>query len=100
MLTSGPQAGEAFLLAQTLRTAGISVIEERIERTPKSSLTLAAKEARRRGISRVILYEVKKGPAASVLLLEYSDSFLKRRQTRVALQKLPQRLRTEIYGDF
>ena len=100
MLTSGPQAGEAFLLAQTLRTAGISVIEERIERTHKSALTLAAKEARRRGIPRVILYEVKKGPAASVLLLEYSDSFLKRRQTRVALQELPQRLQTEIYGDF
>ena len=100
MLTSGPQAGEAFLLAQTLRTAGISVIEERIERTHKSALSLAAKEARRRGIPRVILYEVKKGPAASVLLLEYSDSFLKRRQTRVALQELPQRLRTEIYGDF
>jgi ATP phosphoribosyltransferase regulatory subunit len=100
MLTSGPQAGEAFLLAQTLRAAGISVIEERIERTHKSTLTWVAKEARRRGIPRVILYEVKKGPAASVLLLEYSDTFLKRRQTRVVLQELPQRLQAEIHGDF
>ena len=100
MFTSGPQVGEAFLLAQTLRAAGISVIEERIERTHKSTLTWAAKEARRRGIPRVILYEVKKSPAASVLLLEYSDTFLKRRQTRVALQELPQRLQAEIHGDF
>lgn len=100
MLTSGPQSGEAFLLAQTLRAAGISVIEERIERTHKSTLTWAVKEARRRGIPRVILYEVKKGPATSVLLLEYSDTFLKRRQTRVGLQELPQRLQAEIHGDF
>ena len=100
MLTSGSQAGEAFSLAQTLRAAGISVIEERIERTHKSPLAWAAQEARRREIPRVILYEVKKSPAASVLLLEYSDTFLKSRQSRVALQELPQRLRTEIHGDF
>lgn len=100
MFTSGPQAGEAFSLAQTLRASGISVIEERIERTHKSPVSWAAQEARRRGIPRVILYEVKKGPAASVLLLEYSDTFLKNRQSRVAVQELPQRLRTEIHGDF
>jgi ATP phosphoribosyltransferase regulatory subunit len=100
LLTSGSQTGEAFSLAQTLRAAGISVIEERRERTHKSPFTWAAQEARRRGISRVILYEVKKGPVASVLLLEYSDMFLKRRQSRVALQELPHRLRTEIHGDF
>jgi ATP phosphoribosyltransferase regulatory subunit len=100
MLTSGPHAGEAFSLAQTLRAAGISVIEERIERTHKSPLNWAAQEARRRGIPRVILYEVKKGPATSVLLLEYSATFLKNRQSRVAVQELPQRLRAEIHGDF
>ena len=100
MFTSGPQAGEAFSLAQTLRASGISVIEERIERRHKSPVRWAAQEARRRGIPRVILYEVKKGPAASVLLLEYSDTFLKNRQSRVAVQELPQRLRTEIHGDF
>lgn len=100
MFTSGPQAGEAFSLAQTLRASGISVIEERIERRHKSPVSWAAQEARRRGIPRVILYEVKKGPAASVLLLEYSDTFLKNRQSRVAVQELPQRLRTEIHGDF
>jgi ATP phosphoribosyltransferase regulatory subunit len=100
MFTSGPQAGESFLLAQTLRTSGISVIEERIERTHKSPLKWAAQEARRRGIPRVILYEVKKGPATSVLLLEYSDTFLKSRQSRVTVQELPQRLRAEKHGDF
>ena len=100
LLASGPQTRESFSLAQTLRAAGIPVMEETLERAHKSSLTWAAHEGRRRGLPRVILYERKKGLSASVLLLELSGSSLKPRQTRVALQELPQRLRAEIHGDF
>ena len=100
LLTSGARTGEAFSLAQTLRAAGVSVIEERMERMPKSPLSWAAQQARRRGIPRILLYEGKKGSAGSVLLLEYSKTFLKNRQSRVVLQELPRRLRTGIDGNF
>ncbi|MDH5430122.1 MAG: ATP phosphoribosyltransferase regulatory subunit, partial [Nitrospirota bacterium] len=93
-------AKEAFALAQTLRAAGICVTEETMKNPQKFSLALVAEEAQRRGISRVILYDQKSGPNESVLLVEYSDSSLKPRQSRVAFQELPQRLRTEIHGDF
>jgi len=100
LLASRHQMGAAFLLAPTLRATGMSVIEDTIQRTHKSSIAWAAGEARRRDIPRVILYEGKKGPSSSVLLLEFSDSSLNPRQTRVALRELPQRLRAEIHGDF
>ncbi|MCZ6672256.1 MAG: ATP phosphoribosyltransferase regulatory subunit [Verrucomicrobia bacterium] len=100
LLASASQSRESFLLAQTLRAAGIPVIAEALERVHTSSLPWAVQEARRRGLSRVILYERKKGPSASVLLLEISGSSRKPRQTRVALQELPQRLREEIHGNF
>ena len=100
LLASASQSRESFSLAQTLRTAGISVIVETLERARTSSVTWAAQEARRRGLSRVLVYEQKKGVDPSVLLLELSGSSRKPRQTRVALQALPQRLRAEIHGDF
>ena len=100
LLAPARQAKEAFVLAQQLREAGMGVIEETMKRTQKSPLTWAAGEAQRRGISRVVLYEPKKGPIKSVLLLTCLDSSLKPRQTRVAIQELPRLLRTEIYGDF
>jgi hypothetical protein len=78
----------------------LSVIEETMKSTQKSSLTWVVGEARRRGTPHVVLYERKKGPLESVLLLKCSDSSLKPRQSRVAIQELPQRLRAEIYGDF
>ena len=100
LLASASQSRESFLLAQTLRAAGIPVIAEALERVHTFSLPWAVQEARRRGLSRAILYERKKGPSVSVLLLEFSGSSLKPRQTRVALQELPERLREEIHGNF
>jgi ATP phosphoribosyltransferase regulatory subunit len=100
LMGSRRHAKEAFALAQTLRAAGICVTEDMMKSPQGSSLTRVADEARRRGISRVILYDRKNGPNESVLLVEYSDSAMKPRQSRVALQKLPQRLRTEIHGNF
>jgi ATP phosphoribosyltransferase regulatory subunit len=100
LLASASQSRESFSLAQSLRTAGISVIVETLERARTPSVTWAAQEARRRGLSRVLVYEQKKGVDPSVLLLELSGSSRKPRQTRVALQALPQRLRAEIHGDF
>jgi len=100
LLASGHQAKEAFSLAQALRAAGINVIEERVKRTPKASLTWATQEARRRGLSQVILCEPKKGVSASVLLLKFFESSLKPKQTRVALQDLPQHLQAEKHDNF
>lgn len=100
LMASGRHAKEAFALAQSLRAAGISVIEDTMKGPQESSFSRAADEARRRGISRVILYDRKNGSNESVLVVECSDSALKPRQSRVALQELPQRLRTEIYGNF
>jgi histidyl-tRNA synthetase len=100
LLASGRHAKEAFALAQSLRAAGISVIEDTMKGSQESSFSRAADEARRRGIFRVILYDRKNGSNESVLVVECSDSALKPRQSRVALQELPQRLRTEIYGNF
>ncbi len=99
LVASGRYAGESFLLAQTLRTAGIAVIEETLDRARKPSLTWAAHEARRRGLPRILLYDRKKSMSPSVLLLEFPGSSRKPRQTRVALQALPERLRAEMYGD-
>ena len=100
LVASARQAKEAFVFAQQLRREGISVIEETMKNTQKSSLTWAVGEAQRQGIPRVVMYEPKKGPLESLLLLECSDSSLKPRQSRVALQELPQRLRAEIHGHF
>ncbi len=100
LLTAGPQTAESFALAQTLRTMGIAVIEERIERPQKSMRTSAIQIARRREFSRVILYEQTKGAPASMHLLEFSNSSSKPRQNRVTAEELPQRLRGDIYGDF
>jgi ATP phosphoribosyltransferase regulatory subunit len=100
LLASASQSRESFSLAQALRAADIPVIVETLERAHISSLSWAAQEARRRGLSRVLVYERKKGVATSVLLLELSGSSRKPRQTRVTLQALPQRLRAEMHGDF
>ncbi len=100
LLASGRQKHKAFMLAQTLRAAGISVIEETTKITKKSLFAWATSEARRRAISRVILYEDKKNSGESVILLECLKSVLKPRQSRVAIQELSQRLRAEIDGDF
>jgi ATP phosphoribosyltransferase regulatory subunit len=100
LLASASQSRQSFSLAQTLRAEGIPVIVETLERARTFSLPWAAQEARRRGLSRVLLYERQKGLSASVLLVELSDSSRRPRQTQVALQELPQRLRGEIHGDF
>ncbi len=99
LLALASQSREAFLLAQSLRAEGISVIVETLGQARTSSIPWAAQEARRRGLFRVLLYEQKKGVATTVLLLELSGSSRKPRQTRVALQELPQRLRVEMHGD-
>ena len=93
LLASSRQKHKAFMLAQALRADGVSVIEETTKLTSKSFFTWAASEARRRAISRVILYEDKKSSVESVLLLECSNSTLKPEQSRVACQELSQRLR-------
>jgi len=100
LVASDRQAREAFALAQTLRIAGVSVIEETMKHTQKFPLPRVVGEARRRGISRVILYESKSASIESVLLLECSDSSSSPRQSRVSIQELSQRLRAEIHGDF
>ena len=100
LMASGRQAKEAFLLAQQLRIAGVSVIEETMTNTRKASPAWAQSEAQRRGIQHVILFERQQDPLENVLLLECKDSFVKPRQTRVATKELPKRLRAEIHGDF
>jgi ATP phosphoribosyltransferase regulatory subunit len=100
LVASAQQAKKAFVLAQQLRVEGISVIEETMTNTKKSSLAVVVGEAQRRGISRILLYERKKGPLESLLLLECSGSSLKPRQSWVAIRELPQRLRAEVHVDF
>ncbi len=95
--TSGRQTDEAFALAQTLRVAGISVIEQTIKQQHMSSIAWSAREALRQNISRVILYEGKKPASDSVLLLECTDSS-QPRQSRITIKELPQRLRADIHG--
>lgn len=100
LMASRRQAKEAFALAQQLRVAGVSVIEQTMKNTQKPSLTWAVGEAQRQGISRVILFEPTQGSLETVLLLECEDSFVKPRQTRVATNELPKWLGTEIHGSF
>ena len=100
LIASEGQAKAAFALAQELRVVGVNVIEQKMKNTQKSSRTLAVREAQRQGIPRVILFEPKRSPVESVLLLECEDSVVKPRQTRVARKDLPKRLRAESYGDF
>jgi ATP phosphoribosyltransferase regulatory subunit len=100
LMASGRYAREAFALAQTLRAAGIGVVEDTMKGQQAPSLSRVAEEARRRGVSRVILYDRKNRSNESVLVVECSDSALKPRQSRVGLHELPQRLRTEIHGNF
>ncbi len=100
LLASGKQANKTFAIAQSLRVAGVSVIEETMNSPQKPSLTWAVSEARRRGISRLLLYEGKKDSLESVLLFECLEPSRKPKQSRVAIQELPQQLRAKIYGDF
>ena len=76
------------------------MIEETVEKTPKPPLIWATEVARRRGLPRAVLIERKKGSSQSVLLLEFTTTSQKPRQTRLSILDLPQRLRGDIYGDF
>lgn len=94
------QTEESFTLAQLLRGVGVCVIEEIIEGPLKSALAWVTTVARRREMPCAILFEEKKSPPQSVLLLEFSSSFQKTRQTRLSIQELPQRLQAFRYGNF
>jgi ATP phosphoribosyltransferase regulatory subunit len=94
------QAKESFTLAQLLREAGVCVIEETIEKSAKTALGWLNTVARGRGMPYAILFEEKKSPTQSVLLLEFTSSSQKARQTRVPIQELPQRFQAFRYGNF
>jgi ATP phosphoribosyltransferase regulatory subunit len=100
IFTSPHQMEESFTLAQTLRGAGVCVIEETIEGSPKSALKWVTTVARRRGMPCAIIFDEKKRPLQSVLLLEFASSSQKTRQTRMSVQELPQRLRAFSHGNF
>ena len=100
LLASSHQTRESFALAQVLRGVGVCVIEETVEKTPKPLLIWATEVARRRRLPRAVLIERKKGSSQSVLLLEFTTTSQKPRQTRLSIHDLPQRLRGDIYGDF
>ena len=100
LVASGRFAEEAFTLAQTLRAAGISVIEEMKDLSAKSTLKWVIGEAQRRDMTRVILYETKKGTPESLPVLDCSDCSQAPREVQVAIGDLPRYLRAEIYGDF
>ncbi len=94
------QTEESFTLAQLLRGVGVCVIEETIEGSPKSALAWVTTLARRRRMPCAILFEEKKSPPQSVLLLEFTSSSQKTRQTRLSIQELPHRLQAFRYGNF
>ena len=94
------QAEKSFSLAQQLRRVGICVIEETLKGSPKSVLAWVTTVARRRELSCAILLEGKSIPQESVLLLEFTSTSQKTRQTRLSIQELPQRLRAFTHGNF
>ncbi len=100
IFTSPHQTEESFALAQQLRAGGVCVIEETIEGSSKSALAWVTTVARRRGLPCVILFEEKKSMPQSVLMLEFTASSQKARQTRLSIQELPQRLQAFRYGNF
>jgi ATP phosphoribosyltransferase regulatory subunit len=100
LFTSPHQTEESFALAQRLRGEGVCVIEEMIEGSPKSVLAWVTTVARRRGMPCAILFEEKKNAPQRVLLLEFTSSSQKTRQTRVSFQELSQRLRAFRHGNF
>jgi len=100
IFTSSHQTEESFTLAQTLRESGVCVIEETIEGSPKSALKWVNTIARRRGMPCAIIFDEKKSTLQSVLLLEFTSSSQKTRQTRMSVQELPQRLRAYSHGNF
>jgi ATP phosphoribosyltransferase regulatory subunit len=94
------QAEASFALAKRLRLAGICVIEEIIDGSPKSALNWVITAARRREMPCAIIIEEKTPIPESVLLLEFTSFSRKPRQTRMAVQELPQRLRAISHGNF
>ncbi len=100
LVASAGQAKETYALAQKLRTAGIQVIEETMQRTQKALITWAVSEAQARGIPRVIVYEGKKDAREYVLLMKYTNDSLKPQKSRVATNDLSNLLQQEIHVDF
>lgn len=100
IFTFPSQAEASFALAQRLRGDGICVIEEMIEGSPKSALSWVITIARRRGMPCAIIFEGKAPIPQSVLLLEFTSFSQKPRQTRMAVQELPKRLRAISHGNF
>jgi ATP phosphoribosyltransferase regulatory subunit len=100
IFTAPHQSKRSFALAQRLRKTGVCVIEETIEGSTKSALASVISLARRRRMPCAILFEEKSTPPQSVLLVEFSSTSQKSRQTRVAIQELPQRLRAFRHGNF
>ncbi|HBP87835.1 MAG TPA: hypothetical protein DD706_09080, partial [Nitrospiraceae bacterium] len=96
--TSPHQTESSFALAQRLRGAGVCVIEEMIEGSPKSALNWVTTVVRRRGVACAIFYDGKGRPPESVLLLEFTSFSQKPRQTRVSVQELSNRLEALSHG--
>jgi ATP phosphoribosyltransferase regulatory subunit len=94
------QTAASFALAQQLRGAGICVIEEMIEGSPKSALSWVITVARRRGVTCAMIFEEKTSTPQSVLLLEFTSFSQKPRQTRMPVQELPQRLHAFSHGNI
>ncbi len=94
------EAETSFALAQRLRLAGICVIEEMIEGSPKSALSWVFTAARRRGAPCAIIIEEKTPIPESVLLLEFTSFSQKPQQTRMLVQELPQRLQAFSHGNI
>jgi ATP phosphoribosyltransferase regulatory subunit len=101
VLFTFPQyAQQSFSLAQQLRRAGVCVIEETIEGSPKSPLAWITSVIRGRSMPCAILFEEKKHSQPSVLLVEFSPSSQEIRNTRVSVQEIFQRLQAFRYGNF
>ncbi len=100
LAASDRRGKEAFALAQYLRKAGVSVIEETVRSSQKAIIAWATREAQRREIPRIILLDSHKQSPETALLLEPSESSSKLRKSRVTIQELPQRLRVETHGNF
>ena len=81
--------GQAFRLAQRLRSEGIHVIQEVLRSDKRKLLSLACVRAQKLGVSRVIIFGTTKSLHESVELVDCSSHLKRPRVSTVKCQELP-----------
>ena len=100
LLAPSQLTGASFSLAQSLRQAGVCVVERRLERGVKQSMRQFMRKPSLSAGSRIVFLDEVIGQAPAISLLTFGRSSKVPRAQRLTLPQLIQELQNSTYGDF